>query len=103
MSVRFHPSAQAEARQAAIHYEREREGLGRRFRAALKRCVEGIEEWPTIGPRIDNDMIEEPLRAVPLLTFPYTVIYAVGKPVVVVAVAHQRRRPFYWKRRIDTE
>ena len=35
--------------------------------------------------------------------FPYSIIYRVFKhDVLVIAVAHGRRRPFYWLRR-DTE
>jgi len=33
--------------------------------------------------------------------FPFTIIYAIDtNEVVVVAVAHQRRRPFYWRARV---
>jgi len=34
--------------------------------------------------------------------FPYNVLYAIEKDtIVIVAVAHQKRRPSYWKARLS--
>lgn len=58
---------------------------------ALLRIVDGPLRWPT-------DL--HGARRVLLRRFPFTVIYrADADRVVVVAIAHQKRRPGYWSRR----
>jgi len=46
-------------------------------------------------------LAEHGTRKVALRRFPYNVFYrtAAEETIVVVAVAHQRRRPYYWRGR----
>lgn len=40
------------------------------------------------------------VRALPISRFPYSVIYRITpEAIIVLAVAHQRRRPAYWAQR----
>jgi plasmid stabilization system protein ParE len=49
------------------------------------------ERWPEIEPG---------LRRVLFKGFPFSVLYEVeGDCVTIIAVAHQRRRPGYWRNR----
>lgn len=54
---------------------------------------EGPHRWREIAPGI---------RRLPFRKFPYSLIYSVVEPghALVLAVAHQRRRPGYWRRRL---
>ena len=46
-------------------------------------------------------MLGRGLRRMLLHKFPFSLIYALGaEEIVIVAVAHQKRRPDYWKGRL---
>ena len=78
-------------------YEDQQPGLGDRFAKAVDAVVLRASRWPKSGSptvRDDNDEIVERRIATP--GFPYTVRYRVIQDsLVVMAVAHQHRRPDY--------
>jgi len=87
--------AERDVLEAALHYEREREGLGFRFEAeldaALRHAVENPLQFPEIEPGV---------RRALLRIFPYAVFFVVDDTVVLVmAVLHLHRHPNAWKRR----
>jgi plasmid stabilization system protein ParE len=91
----FHPDADAELEEAALFYESRMAGLGRSFAAEVERTVALVREYPdagsTVGPK---------RRRVLVARFPYSIVYRQDSDaIVIVAVAHQRRRPGYWRRR----
>jgi len=47
-------------------------------------------------------LLQEPdIRSAKVKRFPYRVVYVVvGEDVDVIAVAHAKRRPTYWRRRL---
>jgi plasmid stabilization system protein ParE len=96
MQVRFHRLAAQEYRQTRRWYERRREGLGFDFRDEMDRAIGRISaqpyRWPTFHERF---------RRVRVRRFPYVLYYHVvdSDNVVILAVAHSRRRPGYWLRR----
>lgn len=96
-AVRFHPEARAELLDAATYYEEQAAGLGGQFIDEVHRVLGLIGESPGMGaPAIGH----ESFRRWGLRRFPYYVIYqAVEAAVVVLAVAHERRRPRYWSDR----
>ena len=95
MRVEFHPAAQAEAEDAQEWYE-ERSllaaaGFLRALSDAIRRAVEAPDRYPQADPGT---------RRVTLDRFPFTVFYRIQSDVLlVVAVAHQKRRPGYWAAR----
>ena len=92
---RYLPLAREELNEAASFYEARVPGLGAAFLDDVERSIEIICESPRIGVAAGRTF-----RKVPLRRFPYSVIYALrGEEVVIVAVAHQRKRPGYWRRR----
>lgn len=96
MTVRFLTPARKEFLGAINFYEREAPGLGAEFLEDLDHALESIVSTPRLGARF-----EEQTRRVLLRRFPYSVIYVIeDASVLVVAVAHQRRRPGYWKDRL---
>lgn len=97
MKLEFHPEAELELIEAAAHYELQVPGLGERFGAEVRRATALLLEYPEIGARVDTD-----LRRSLLNRFPYTLIYSVSSDALcIVVVAHQSRRPGYWRSRVD--
>jgi plasmid stabilization system protein ParE len=92
---RFHPDADAELEEAALFYESRMIGLGRSFAAEVERTIALVREFPEAGSPAGTNR-----RRVLVARFPYSIVYRHdADAIVVVAVAHQRRRPGYWRRR----
>ena len=97
--VRFHPAASAEAEAAVRWYEERVPGLGDDFRVEVVRAVDRIADAPLRWPASPYD---PRARRYLLLRFPYSIVYVVDPDgaVTVAAVAHAKRRPGYWQRRV---
>lgn len=93
--ITFHPDADAEINEAARYYESRSQGLGRELLDEIERALRLIARNPEACQRIAKRA-----RRRPLWRFPYNLIYAVYPDRIrVVACAHQKRRPFYWRKR----
>ena len=93
--LRFDPAAQRELSEAADFYDAEHPGLGGAFLGAAERAFEQIQAFPESPP-----ISPVPVRIKVLSAFPFSVIYWVTDEVIIVlAVAHHRRRPEYWRGR----
>jgi len=96
--VRVHRAAAAELEAAASWYEEQCVGLGADFVEEIRRVVglivESPREWP-VSPW------DSRARSVRLARFPYSVVFveAPEDELVIVAVAHGRRKPGYWRAR----
>jgi len=91
----FHPDAETELAEAALFYESRMSGLGRFFAAEVERTIALVREYPEAGPAVGPKR-----RHVLVARFPYSIVYRHDPDaIVIVAVAHQRRRPGYWRRR----
>lgn len=100
--VRLAPEASAELEEAARWYERRHAGLGLAFLAAVDLTVESVVRWPGTGRKIDGLAEDLVVRRLPVGRFPYYVAYLVTEDQIqVLAIAHDRRRPFYWRSRAD--
>ena len=98
MKVEFHPDAQRELAEAVAFYNREVSGLGVRFADEVERATTLIEENPEIGQALNKQ-----LNRVVLRRFPFSLIYAPQpQRIFFLAVAHQRRRPGYWRARVES-
>lgn len=97
--VRVHRDADEELLAAASWYESERAGLGAEFLAAIDRTVGAITERPEIGS-IQRSIGARDFRRVIVPRFPYQVVYCrEAGEILVIAFAHLKRRPQYWKSR----
>jgi plasmid stabilization system protein ParE len=93
--ARFHPDAAAELEEAAIFYEAAQVGLGRAFGLQVERVVDRIKVFPESGAPFGGAA-----RAAIVRNFPFWVVYRVlDTEVLILAIAHQRRRPGYWRKR----
>lgn len=94
-TVWFHPDAEAEVNEATIFLDLESPGLGDAFIDDLEHALGVIRHHPQIARIIRGRARSKVFRR-----FPYSIIYSVvGFEIRILAVSHQRRRPFYWKRR----
>jgi plasmid stabilization system protein ParE len=95
-NVDFLPRAIDEAIAARRWYRRRSALLGSRFIQALDDAVQQISSSPALWPPYLLGT-----RVYRLRRFPYLVVYReLGATIQVIAVAHQRKKPGYWRRRI---
>lgn len=95
MIVKFHPAARIELREARLWYEERSPLSAVAFLQEFDAAVSCIAEAPT-----RYALSEYGTRRVALQRFPYNVVYRVGvAEIIIVAVAHQKRRPGYWSHR----
>lgn len=96
--IRFLSLANQEVDDAVKRYDEQLEGLGRDFLNELNRVVRLISRYPQVAM-----MIEPEIRRFLFTRFPYSLIYGIDdQTIVVIAVAHHRRRPRYWADRNTT-
>jgi plasmid stabilization system protein ParE len=87
--------ASAEFEAAVRWYEERRRGLGVEFFDAVSLTMALVAERPEIGTLISGST-----RRVVVSRFPYQVVYHLSPAdITIVAVAHLKRRPDYWKTR----
>lgn len=97
--VRFTALARAELLAEIAYYESRRPGLGARFRAEVEATSENAASSPKSGAPIAGVA-----RRRLLPTFPFGLIYTeTDSGILIHAVAHNRRRPAYWIRRLKDE
>lgn len=88
----LHKQAERELEQAALYYDAEYPGRGRRFVDAFEKAMLMLCAHPEAAPAV-----HPPIRAKTLRIWPYKIYYrnVRGRPRVL-AVAHTKRQPFYW-------
>jgi toxin ParE1/3/4 len=95
LPVVFHDFAEEELNEAAAYYARARHGLGDTFLAEVHRAVDELLVTPLAGTLVDKDVRWWLVRR-----FPYSVLYRVRDDHIrILAIAHPKRRPFYWRGR----
>ena len=94
--IGFHPDADAEVIEAAQYYEVRKTGLGSTLLSEVEKALDQIVRNPEASPRIGRRLWKKSLRS-----FPYNLFYAVYQDRIrILACAHQKRRPFYWRKRL---
>ena len=94
--AQFHPEAQAELDEAVAFYETSAPGLGIDLRKDIESATRRIQETPARWSPFDKQT-----RRFLIRRFPYSVIYLeLLDCIVIVAVAHHKRRPGYWHERV---
>jgi plasmid stabilization system protein ParE len=89
-------SAEAELETARAHYEGEREGLGEEFLDEMERLIARIGEAPMRFPAVARTEARRGLGK----RFPYQIVFFVlPDKIRIIAVAHQHRKPRYWRGR----
>jgi plasmid stabilization system protein ParE len=95
-SVHIHPAALEEAEAATDWYAERSQRAAEGFLNELGRAIEQISEHPEQFPAFEFGM-----RRIVLRKYPYLLVYRENAASVeIVAVAHGRRRPGYWRNRV---
>ncbi|SRR5712691_3377786 len=93
--LEFHPQALQEAENAVAWYAERSMRAAERFVEEMEVAAAAIGEAPERWSRFDGEA-----RRMFLRRYPYVVIYRVlTNRIQVLAVAHGRRRPGYWRER----
>jgi plasmid stabilization system protein ParE len=92
----LHPDATEELIDSAQYLDKATPGLGDRFLDEFFKVLKRIGNYPESGFRISGRV-----RGAKVSVFHYDVIYRLEQSrIYIIAVAHQRRKPGYWKGRI---
>jgi hypothetical protein len=101
VQVRLHPGASADLTAAGDWYELQVPGLGLDLVEEFDRALEAIAERPATWPLWPGVSAEFGVRRFLLARFPFAVAFVVvADEVVILALAHLRRRPGYWLGRL---
>ena len=96
MSIRLLEPAQMELDDAIAWYAEQAPGLGDAFLIEVLKTLRLVEQFSQAWHPLTSE-----IRRCRLRRFPYSVVYTQdGSGILVLAVAHQHRKPDYWKNRL---
>ncbi len=100
--IELAPEALDEIAEAAIWYEEQRIGLSVEFLLEMDRALAQIAERPGTFARLRDVPDDLVIRRALLERFPFGLVFVElpGDKLRVIAVAHTKRRPGYWLRRV---
>lgn len=95
--VAYHPLALEELIDSAEYYEARAERFGESFLNEVERAVadvsESPEQWPCFFLNSRRRLLDR---------FAYSIVYLIeAEQIYILAVMHQRRRPGYWRKRLN--
>lgn len=91
------PSAKTDIKEAAVWYQKAREGLGKKFTTEIRNKVEIISRNPLIFA-----VRYKTVRTATLSNFPFLIHYQIDnhlKTILIIAVLHTSRNPEIWSER----
>ena len=95
-TFRFHPEARDEFRDAVRWYRTRDRRASADFRIVVSNAIRVIVEAPQRWPKFLHGT-----RRCVMQRFPYSVVYLDDpESVTIIAVAHGKRKPGYWKDRV---
>jgi toxin ParE1/3/4 len=99
MTFDFHPEAREEFHDASHWYEDRSIFAGDRFVSAVRAAVNAILADP-----LRYQPVDEGIRVYRLKKFPFRLYYSFDEGadfVCIYAVMHEKRRPDYWRGRVE--
>jgi hypothetical protein len=94
--ARFIAAARLEFLSEVIYYSETQAGLGGRFTAAVEEAAARALAFPLVGSPYRSNT-----RRVLIKDFLFSLIYRTEpEGIVIFAVAHHERRPYYWQSRV---
>lgn len=92
-----HSEAELELWQAVDYYETKSSGLGLDLAREVRRAFIDIQKEPKLWTKRKSST-----RCHLLQRFPYAIYYIeIEDAIWIVAVAHLRRKPYYWRKRLS--
>jgi len=99
MKIEFHPDAVNELIAAAQYYEEQQIQLGKRFLDSIDEALSFLKQNPSIWRPDHLGRRKQRVKQ-----FPYLIIYKYEREQIdVLAIAHAKRKPGYWKARDTNE
>jgi len=96
--IRVHPEAQREAEAAVEWYGKRSPAAADRLVVELRSALGRIQQSPSQFPKLAFDT-----RRKVLGRFPYLIVFReTASEIEIVAFAHGRRRPDYWRHRLPS-
>ncbi len=97
MKVEFLELAQFELEDSREYYDFQQPKLGETFKKDVQSAVDKIIELPKLYPEVAPK-----IRRCLLHRFPFSIIYSISnETIIILAIAHQARKPFYWIDRVQ--
>ena len=94
----FHPDALLEFEEAVQFYKGRGCTLDQRFAQEIRTTIAKIVATPDRWR-----VLEQNVRLCRARVFPYAVLYTIEADyILIVAIAHGKRRPGYWRHRLTT-
>ena len=98
MRHEFHPEALLEFEEAVQFYKGRGRTLGQRFAREIRTTITKIVATPDRWRVLEQDV-----RLCRARVFPHAVLYTIEPDhILIVAIAHGKRRPGYWRHRLTT-
>ena len=97
-TITFLLEAEEEMNSSAQYYNQLTPGLGLDFLEEIEKSLQLIEKSPERWPYYEHNIHKFNTRR-----FPFSLFYVFEKEtdkIIIIAVAHQKRKPGYWKQRI---
>jgi toxin ParE1/3/4 len=95
--ARFVAEAREELLLEVRYYNAERAGLGGRFARAVEEATARALAFPMTGAPATKST-----RRVFVKDFPFAVVYRSNEDgIIIFAIAHHRRKPDYWRSRVQ--
>ena len=94
----FLEPAQIELEEEVKYYNEQQAGLGYDFAREVADTIARILRYPEAWTKLSKRT-----RRCRTKRFPYGVVYQIrGEKILVVAVAHLKRKPLYWRDRVKS-
>lgn len=92
MKVNFLEPAYLEYQEAIEFYNLQSEGLDKKFISEIDNTISIVKNYPESFPKYTDHT-----RKAVVNIFPYNILYSIlEENIVIIAVAHQHRKPNYW-------
>ena len=96
MGIRYLPDAFNDLNEALAYYNQRSPDAARRFADAVRAEQHAILDFPEMAYSLGGT-----LRVLRVTRFPYSLVYLpLEGNILIIAVAHHKRRPTYWKSRL---
>ena len=97
--ISFHEEADSGVHEVALYYEERATDLGLAFLDEIEKSSQRILANPMGYQRVGGEV-----RQAPVARFPYSILYVIepDECIRVIAVSHQKRRPGYWRERLQS-
>ena len=97
LKIEIHELAALEFDEAIDWYEMQSQGLGKRFKSVVIRQIKKLQHNPGWYLKEEDNIYKAYVTK-----FPYKILFSFDEQKIVIwAIAHLHRKPWYWQERVD--